>query len=391
MGRLGRPEETIVRDWKLGIGAAVVLMGVTQCVVLVDGTEEAAGGAAAGDGGECELNDRRCLADGVTLQQCDDAGRWQDLDLCAGVCTNGQCEESCEENTKQCANGEVLVCTGGAWETEETCEFVCDETADPPACSGACLPDDQSCSSDNWVRVCDQSGTWVRDTNCTLLDQTCAASGSLADCGGECAPGQLRCDGSNNAQQCSAGSWMLRADCDGPSDKCEAGECVVNPQDTIGNDDISGWSSTVTAAGGTTYAFLLPTSDVAVEVRHMGIGRTANDTGVQALIGVYEADGGGPGSLVMSALIPVIDGTATEVPTPEPTESTVLAAGQSYWVGVMFSGDPGSDFPAQPNADSDGARRTTSSWPNLPNPFNANQTHDGVDWPLFLTVRDYVQ
>lgn len=387
--------------WKLAAGGALVLMGVTQCVFPAYELEESpggsgatssggsgsdvggAGGAGTGGadasggtgGGECEPSDRRCLADGVTPQECDDAGTWQDLDVCPAVCTNGQCEDTCDETTKQCASDDLLVCTGGVWETEESCAVHCNDLVDPPACS-ECVPEDQDCSTDNWVRTCDQSGAWVKETNCNTTSETCMASGSTASCEGECAPGQTTCVGWD-VHQCADGTFQLETECSDPDHICDGDQCVANTQFNLGESGTSGWSN-FSAAADIQYAVPVAVSE-RVRVENFRVRMPQGAT--NAVMGLYADNSGAPGSRLTNSGVITL-GIGINDATPD--SQVILEAGETYWITILFN--VGVTFSEQDG----GGYSADGSYPSVPNPYPLGVAGPtSKTYPLFFLARSF--
>lgn len=376
-------------------------MGVTQCVFPAYELEKSPGsgsgaassggngsdvggaggeGASSGtDGSDCDQDDRRCLADGVTPQECDDAGTWQDLDPCPAVCTNGQCEESCEESTKQCASGDLLVCTDGVWATEESCDVHCSEAVDPPACS-ECVPDEQDCSTDNWVRTCDGSGAWVKVTNCNTTSETCMESGGLASCGGECAPGQMTCVGWD-VHQCADGAFQLETECSDPDDICDGDQCVANTQFNLGESGTSGWSN-FSAVADIQYAVPVAVSE-RVRAESFRVRMPQAPSGAtNAVMGLYADNGASaPGSLLTnSGVITVGNGINDALPESQ----VILEAGETYWVTILFN--VGVTFSEQDG----GGYSADGSYPSVPNSYPLGVAGPtSKTYPLFFLARSF--
>jgi len=132
------------------------------------------------------------------------------------------------------------------------------------------------------------------------------------------------------------------------------------------------------------YAFQLPQVAAGSNVTHLGINGFSNLNNAQALVAIYEDASGGPGELRMYAIVPVLSSPTTEVPTAQVGKQTTLLAGQTYWIGVLFSAVP--DVRRGSSATV-GWRDTGQVWPTLPDPYEANATENGFEWPLFATIQ----
>ncbi len=370
--------------------------------------------------GECVPGDERCDGDGVTRRECDDSGEWRELEQCPAVCSEGSCEETCEVDARQCASGDVLLRCGdeGVWVTEETCEFVC--AAEARACAGECETNARSCAGDalrvcdaagtwetldecagacialgsaqgghacvdcepgaercagNEVQSCSESGAWQSEADCTDLGQTCLVSDGEASCGGDCAQGEVACDGAD-VVTCDGGTYVTLMACDTPAEICRDGACEANEPYDVGYSESDGWTS-FTALSNRIYAVpvTVPRRATLQSLRLAGAG-----AGVSAVMALYEDDGDRPGERLAGTSAFNV-GAMTNVALP--LSAVTLEANQTYWATVIFSANVsfqqkvGSGYVA------------TTTFPTIPDSFPAGSAEQEVNvWRIYLRVVD---
>jgi hypothetical protein len=178
--------------------------------------------------GTCTPGSTRCDATNKIPQQCNADGNWIDGTTCDHVCLAGQCSGICTPgDTSQCNGTQPLRCdANGQW------------VANGGACAGGCVagkctpcqPGARACINASTPESCSAVGQWVAGAACAA-NQTCIAA--TGQCGGECGPGQRRCNGSQ-PQVCNANGMFINNG--GPCVVCDGnvGQCHGF---SVGGDD----------------------------------------------------------------------------------------------------------------------------------------------------------
>ena len=199
---------------------------------------------------------RRCNSDG-TLAEAEDCEEGICRRTGGGATADGYLPGACD-TTAECQEGEQRCvqdtgsatprfqsCDGGVWSPVlETCEddAACYGYTDSDGmrrklCDAECAPNTRRCSG-GAVQICDATGTWGDDIECSA--GRCQNLGSQdAACQLPCAPGMIRCAGSNvtasdmghvgtsQQQVCGDdGQWEDATDCSG-TETCRIGRLGV--------------------------------------------------------------------------------------------------------------------------------------------------------------------
>lgn len=86
---------------------------------------------------KCNKNARRCNADGLSIEICDDGGNWSDAKIeCPGGCVNGNClqVEKCVNDEEKCTSEGMKKCRDGEWILDRTCPYGCKIGANTTTC-----------------------------------------------------------------------------------------------------------------------------------------------------------------------------------------------------------------------------------------------------------------
>ena len=243
------------------------------------GATGATGSTGSSGATKCDEGSRRCSSNRDAVETCC-GGQWYETQTCPDSdCDSGYCVRSCQENVRECYNGNVRLCNSGAWMDWEQCSNGCE--------NGTCLSGSGSSSGTGWIceegtkRCCGDyvetcTGAymgWDRGycpygcTNgeCNGPDSgssgfNTGSSGSSSECyygetrcsgqyveyccggifqrgdycsngcqngtciqGAECSDGERRCSSCGNTQTCSSGSWQDEAYC---PNGCSCGACI---------------------------------------------------------------------------------------------------------------------------------------------------------------------
>jgi hypothetical protein len=156
----------------------------------------------------CSGSDRSC-ATPTQPQHCE-AGAWvadPACDVTAPVCDNGQCGAGCTAPATRCLDERTpQSCNpSGFWDTLPTCMYACTGSGD---CTGECVPKDKECRNGNELWACGLDGKWGLSKTCDIVCED-------ADCGGDCALSQTRCNPTTPSvpQTCNGGHWQDQAPC----------------------------------------------------------------------------------------------------------------------------------------------------------------------------------
>lgn len=388
-----------------------------ECEFLCD-NEEGCYGACQPGRAECES--------AVLRKACNEEGQWSDPLPCPDVCSDGKCETGCVPEKIECQGRDLSVCRSDAtWRVEVRCPYVCDD--DEKRCRGECRPgaracagsDLQECDSfgeyqlvatcpaaciedeeavggfrcadcspgeeqcdDNVVEVCQNDGTFAPTEDCFETNETCVETEEEALCEGDCAPGQVDCDGWD-AIECTAGAWTLRDDCSEPDEICRLGECEDNSPHDIGESSADGWVSGDLLDE---IQYLVP---VTVSVRSELLAfrvRTFGGPG-SVVMALYDEVGGEPRNLLVTsssfAQIPALDtGEETNVTVVSPAATFTLEPGVTYYVAALFTSNV-TTIPTKPGPGWEGF----GSYPVHPD-VTEIFGYEGNAYPFFLTVRE---
>lgn len=190
------------------------------------------------DAGSCFFGERRCSADGVTIEGCVE-GHWAPIDACAApsTCVDGACQGGCVPSCGGAVcgpdgcGGVCGTCSGGATCVEGWCEAPCQ-----PSCGSA------QCGPDGCGGVCGtcSGGTTCVDGTCVsdLPGGACTGAGDMAvledgafaqdfNCLGQCMNGaDPQC-----ASPCLQETYGLTpacADCSSAMVACGVSACLMN-------------------------------------------------------------------------------------------------------------------------------------------------------------------
>lgn len=129
----------------------------------------------------CEPGALLCDQDGNVTKCGDNGVEWVAEETCDLGCTDGVCD-ACTEDTMSCEGKTTRLCVDGQWEAEDEC---------PNGCAlgvcTECQPGARQCSDHDagtFAQVCDGTGHWVDDTECSGSTPFC----TNGECG-ECNPG----------------------------------------------------------------------------------------------------------------------------------------------------------------------------------------------------------
>lgn len=130
----------------------------------------------------CEPGAMVCSDDGNAVECNDNGTAWIAASTCTMGCTDGVCH-TCSEDEMGCSGDTPRSCVDGFWhEVATSCEVACVQGACVECRPGARKCDDHD--GGTFAQVCDETGHWVDDTQCTGASSFCTAG----ECG-ECNPG----------------------------------------------------------------------------------------------------------------------------------------------------------------------------------------------------------
>jgi hypothetical protein len=117
----------------------------------------------------------------------------------------------CTSGDKDCSGLTPRSCVGGQWVKGSACSFVCSAGS----CEGSCAPGSMKCSGTE-SQLCDGTGTWQNNTACPFV---CTGAGV---CSGNCVPGSSPVCSGNNVESCDNGTLTVSQSC---PFVCSAGAC----------------------------------------------------------------------------------------------------------------------------------------------------------------------
>lgn len=174
-----------------------------------------------------------CTTDG-RLMACDTNGRLKDAAECPNGSTcspyddsyvngqfdgyrGGKCQTQCQDGAQECigATGEYRVCNEGLWETTRCADGAsCNQEGNTVFC-GQCVAGRTGCSGDQIV-TCDDNGMWGDPQDCSYgsCESVTVGSREIGACIGQCAPGEIQCNGIAEASSCEEGIWSSYTACE---------------------------------------------------------------------------------------------------------------------------------------------------------------------------------
>ncbi|GEM_PF-6935539 len=143
---------------------------------------------------ECNLGDKKCSEDSLSVLACNVDGHWEIEKTCESGescdselkdCVSAGDEPQCTSGEKMCSEDKqrVLACNAdGQWETEKTCgnNEICDSeqkdcitTVVPPECTSG----QKKCSGDSGYLTCNTEGHWAAEVTSCKFQETCQDDG----------------------------------------------------------------------------------------------------------------------------------------------------------------------------------------------------------------------
>lgn len=280
------------------------------------GTEPCNAQAGACDSRACLPDQRRCQGD--DLQLCNDD---QTAFILFEACDPGLCDsvalvcDVCQAGSAGCENSSARVsCSeSGEVETVADCPTATPHCVGGGNCVECSLPSD--CRPDNGCFSATCSSNECR-TQPLDSGEPCSFDG------GQVCDGAGRCVECVESQDCASG------------DVCRSNACEPNLPQPLGNASTTGAADFDPPSDVMFVVSVVAPRDVTVFSLNV-IGRAA---GGLARLFIYDDAGGVPGNpIARSDNIGVVAGDASDGPVPA---LVTLSAGETYWVGAVFSGGP---------------------------------------------------
>jgi hypothetical protein len=334
-----------------------VTLGVTECSSI----QHCALGAGA-DCAPCLPNQHECRDS--SLYTCNLAGTaFEHVRDCTGTepcnAEAGACDSrACLPDQRRCRGDLLELCndTQTAFVVFETCDAgLCDSV---DLVCDVCQADSVGCDNSAARVSCSQDGEVETVTNCAPDTPHCIGGGNCVECvvADDCRPdnacfsaacssnecritplgsgepcsfdGGRSCDGAGSCVEC-----LESEDC-ASDEVCRSNGCEPNLPQSLGNSSTAGATDFNPPNDLMLVVSVVAPRDVTVFSLNV-IGRAA---GGLARLFIYDDAGGVPGNpIARSDNIGVVAGDASDGPVPA---LVTLSAGETYWVGAVFSGGP---------------------------------------------------